>query len=295
MYRRRFEFCYFNLRIFLLTILVLIFSVSLVSADCLLWEESPLPSAPASFPADYFTADRVHEVGESKPGGQINLIPGLLLKAVDAGGAEPESILLEAWSCIKPVFVTREEVQELAQKVAATMKINLSNGLTNLDDQNFHAAFWEGEIEPGVALFFSVQSIGGTEGSGETYLLINLEGHPSRGEKQILNWRQKMQTAFLSWQVQPRFTYSLAGSIPGRLTPEERHRRADAVLASLEAQALEEVEEAEFLSISAYSSFLPVSLNLAGRPINANIALRYHDADACTYLYLGYPLLGGEY
>jgi len=274
----------FKFKFLLLAVLVLSFASGLVLAQHLFPRVTRLPLAPDS---------QVTTNGQLDNGD--DMVPGLLLAAINASGARLDSAFLEAWACLKPSFVEGEAVQELARQVAAALGVDTTTGLINLDDENFHAVFWDGEMEPGVGLYFSVQSLLGTGEAGETYLLVNLEGSPQNGEAQILSWREKIRTAFLPWQVQPHLTYSLIGVIPGQLTPGERKQRAHAVLAALQAEEVEGVEDTEFLSISAYSSRLPGSLSVAGRPVNANVALRYHDTDGNTYIHLGSPLLGGEY
>lgn len=287
MCRQRFKSIRFNIKIIILTVLLCGFTGGLVLGQRhLLPGTARLPLAPAS--------DNPVTVG-SHLNSRQKMVPGLLLAAINAGGARLDSVFLEAWACLKPAFVTGEAVQELALQAATALDADLSTGLTNLDDENFHAVFWDGETEQGTSLYLSVQSLRGTGEPGETYLLINMESSSSQGEEQILNWLAKIHSAFLPWQAQPYLTYSLVGVIPGRLTSGERQQRVEAILAALQAETIEGVEEAEFLSISAYSPRLPDSINVAGRPVNANVALRYHDADANTYIHLGYPLLGGEY
>lgn len=274
----------FNFKILLLTVLVLSFTGGLVLAQHLFPRAARLPLAPES-----------QVIAGSQLDNGDDRVPGLLLAAINASGARLETASLEAWACLKPSFVEGEAVQELARQVAAALGLDNSTGFSNLDDANFHAVFWDGEMEPGVGLYFSVQSLLGRGEVGETYLLVNLEGSLQNGEAQLLRWREKVCAAFLPWQVQPHLTYSLIGVIPGWLTPGERKQRAQAVLAALQAEEVEGVEDTGFLSISAYSPCLPGSLSVAGRPVNANVALRYHDTDGNTYIHLGSPLLGGEY
>ncbi|MBC7326134.1 MAG: YwmB family TATA-box binding protein, partial [Moorella sp. (in: Bacteria)] len=144
-------------------------------------------------------------------------------------------------------------------------------------------------------LFFSLQSLAGDGGGGETYLLVNLESRLPGGAREVQAWEKRIRAAFRPWQVDPHLSYSLVGFIPGRLAAGERQQRARVVLDALEARQVEGVEDEEMYSVSAYSSLLPHHLEVAGRRINTNVALRYHATDDRTYLHLGFPLLGGEY
>ncbi|MDN5325474.1 MAG: hypothetical protein PWP41_169 [Moorella sp. (in: firmicutes)] len=221
--------------------------------------------------------------------------PRLLFAALNASGARLESMHLEAWGRLNTSFSDAETVAGLARQAAASLGLDPEAGFHRQDTEKFHGASWEGELQPGVMLFLSVQSLAGAGDDGETYLLIDLEGEPRHGEGEMVAWREKVRVAFRPWQVDPHLTYGLIGVIPGKLTRAEREQRAGAVLSALEAKKVEGVEEDEFLSITAYSPRLPRSLNVAGREINVNVALRFHATDGNTYLHLGSPLLGGEY
>lgn len=221
--------------------------------------------------------------------------PHLLFAALSAGGARPESLHLEAWGRLNTSFSDAETVANLARQAASNLGPDPGAGLRRQDTEKFHGASWEGELQPGVKIFLSVQSLAGAGNDGETYLLIDLEGEPRYGEGEMAAWREKVREAFRAWRVDPHLVYSLVGLIPGKLTRAEREQRAGAVLAALEAKKVEGVEEDELLSISAYSERLPRSLYVAGREVNVNVALRFHAAEGNTYLHLGSPLLGGEY
>ncbi|GEA14315.1 hypothetical protein E308F_05570 [Moorella sp. E308F] len=221
--------------------------------------------------------------------------PHLLFNAFIAGGARLDTMALEAWGSLNSTFMDSEALGEMAGRTAAALGLEEITSFTRQDDAGFHALYWEGEMQPGVALFFSLQSLAGTGEGGETYLLINVEGRPRQGEGEMLAWQEMVKAAFRSWQVEPHFIYTLTGVIPGKLSPAEREQRARAVLDALKAEKVEGVEDEELLSISAYSPWLPRSLEVAGRPVNANVALRYHATDGNTYMHLGSPLLGGEY
>ncbi|OIQ12224.1 YwmB family TATA-box binding protein [Neomoorella thermoacetica] len=221
--------------------------------------------------------------------------PRLLFAAFNASGARLESMHLEAWGRLNTSFSDAETVAGLARQAAGSLGLEPEAGLHRQDTEKFHGASWEGELQPGVKLYLSVQSLAGAGDDGETYLLIELDGEPRHGEGETVAWQEKVRAAFRPWQVDPHLTYGLTGVIPGKLTRAEREQRAGAVLAALEAKKVEGVEDEELLSISAYSARLPRSLAVAGREVNVNVALRFHATDGNTYLHLGSPLLGGEY
>ncbi|MDN5344926.1 MAG: hypothetical protein PWQ18_1039 [Clostridia bacterium] len=273
-----------NLKIILLMILGLSFAGGLGLARHLYPSPALAPLAQLS-----------RRISTSHPADQGDPVPHHLFNAFTASGARLATVRLEAWGSLNRTFLSGEALRELASRATAALGLAPDLGFTSQDSAGFHALNWEGQLRPGEILYLSLQSLVGPEGSGESYLLINLEGTSVEGEGWMQAWQEKVRAAFRPWQVEPHLTYGLIGVIPGQLSPPERQQRVQAVLAALQAQRVEGVEDEGLISISAYSSLLPRRLEVAGRPVNVNVALRYHATDGNTYLYLGSPLLGGEY
>ena len=233
----------------------------------------------------------------SRPAAGDEVTPRLLFTALSASGARLESLHLEAWGRLNTSFSDAATISDLAQQALTGLGLDpgAGAGLTRQDTEKFHGTAWEGELQPGVKLFLSVQSLAGSGADGETYLLLDLTGAPQNGEGEMVSWQGQVRAAFQAWQVEPHLTYGLIGVIPGKLAAATRQQRARAVLAALGARKVEGVEDDELLSISAYSDRLPRGLAVAGREVNVNVALRFHATDGNTYLHLGSPLLGGEY
>ncbi|MGI9862792.1 YwmB family TATA-box binding protein [Moorella naiadis] len=249
---------------------------------------SPLAGATVS-------AGQAGSSGQPAAGDEVT--PRLLFTALSASGARLESLHLEAWGRLNTSFSDAATISDLAQQALTGLGLDpgAGAGLTHQDTEKFHGTAWEGELQPGVKLFLSVQSLAGSGADGETYLLLDLTGAPQNGEGEMVSWQGQVRAAFQAWQVEPHLTYGLIGVIPGKLSAAARQQRARAVLAALGARKVEGVEDDELLSISAYSDRLPRGLAVAGREVNVNVALRFHATDGNTYLHLGSPLLGGEY
>lgn len=226
-----------------------------------------------------------------------NRVPKLLQRALEASGARSESARLESWGRVTGAFVDLEQASEIAAEAAHILALNSGLAWKKEQSPNFRTCFWEGEVEPGTFLYLSVQSLKGPGAEGETYLLVNWESQTKEGEVAYLlsRWEQQAAKVFSKFQVDHRLTYTITAQIPGYLSPEERRRRAESILAALEATRLEGIEDGEMLSLSAYTPLLPQHLEITGRRVNLNVGLRYHGTDNITYLHLGSPLLGGEY
>lgn len=226
-----------------------------------------------------------------------NRAPELLKKALEAAGARSESARLESWGRVNAIFVDLERVSGIAAEAAQILGLNSRLTWEKEQSANFRTCFWEGEVEPGTFLYLSVQSLKGPKEEGETYLLVSWESQTKEGDVTYLlsRWEQQAAKVFRQFQADHRLTYILTAQIPGYLSQEEQRRRAESILAALEATKVEGIEDEEMISLSAYTPLLPQHLEVIGRRVNLNVALRYHGTDNITYLHLGSPLLGGEY
>lgn len=224
-------------------------------------------------------------------------VPHLLAHALEVTGAQGDSVRLEAWGILNSSFLDLEELVKKVKEAAQDLGLKGELPWKRENQPGFRAVSWEEEIEPGTLLYLAVQSLKDLTGKGETYLLLSWEG--SIGEKgvavRIQEWQEQALKVFEHSQVEPRFTYMITGRIPGYLSLEERKEKVKAVLFALKATKIEGIEEEELVSITAYSPLLPQKVEVAGQKANLNIALRFHTSDSTTYLYLGSPLLAGEY
>ncbi|MGI9952093.1 YwmB family TATA-box binding protein [Moorellaceae bacterium AZ2] len=221
----------------------------------------------------------------------------ILEGALEAAEARGLSAGLESWGRIEPALGDLEQVSRAAARAARALGLTENLSWKKEEGPVFRSCAWEGAAGPDAVLYLAVQSLGETGDGGETYLLLQWKGCPGEGTvaSTLKQWVQQAYRAFGEFQAGPRLTYTVTGQIPGRLSPEERRRRAAAVLQALQASPAEGIEDEEMLSLSAYSPLLPQYLEVSGRRVNLQVALRYHLSSGTTYLHIGSPLLGGEY
>ncbi|SMC00083.1 TATA-box binding [Thermanaeromonas toyohensis ToBE] len=224
-------------------------------------------------------------------------VPELLARALEVAGAQGDSVRLEAWGILSPTFLDLEELLKKARETAQDLGLKGDLPWKKENQPGFRSVSWEGKIEPGTLLYLAVQSLKDLSGKGETYLLLSWEGNiGGKGvAAQIQEWQERATRVFGHSRTEPRYTYMLTGRIPGYLSLEERKEKVQSVLSILKASKIEGLEEEELLSITAYSPLLPQKVEVAGQKANLNVALRFHASDGTTYLYLGSPLLAGEY
>ncbi|MDN5347037.1 MAG: hypothetical protein PWP65_601 [Clostridia bacterium] len=230
--------------------------------------------------------------------GVIENIPARLQKALFSAGAKTASVHLEGWALLAPAFMNSEDLAAAARRTAALLNLEGDPEFKVQQEKNFIAYNWESEIEPGVVLYFSVQSLKSAGPRGETYLLLNIDGRPGAtndGAAILSSWEERFRGAFAFWKKAPHMTFNVTGVLPGKLSPAAGEEVAERILRDLGARRIEGMLGEDLLSISAYAPGIPGGVVAAGKKINVNIALRYHSTDGLTYIHLGSPLLSGEY
>ncbi|MBE3580199.1 MAG: YwmB family TATA-box binding protein [Thermoanaerobacteraceae bacterium] len=224
-------------------------------------------------------------------------VPDLLEGALEAAEAQSLGGGLESWGRIAGAWEDWEQVSRAAAQAARALGLTEDLSSRREEGPVFRSCAWEGAVGADAVLYLAVQSLGETGDGGETYLLLQWKGGPGEDgmAATLKEWERQAVRAFAEFGVDPHLAYTATGQIPGRLSPEERRRRAAAVLQALQASPVEGVEDEEVLSLSAYSPLLLEQREAREGRVNLQVALRYHHGTGTTYLHIGSPRLGGEY
>lgn len=113
---------------------------------------------------------------------------------------------------------------------------------------------------------------------------INLEQYESKLDRII----------GLKWQ----FYYLYTGELPHMIAHDEQSKVITVLLKTMKAQKVETYSNKEITSATAFSPRLQgriPGLNISGKRYNLQIAVRNNKNKAKTYVYIGSPLILGEY
>lgn len=146
-----------------------------------------------------------------------------------------------------------------------------------------------GRTPEGISTYILVQSQPGAGGDLFIFSRVQTPG-PS-----LSPWPERLGSALRRAGVMPKLRHQYTATLPGKLSLPEQREAVAAIMEVYGAIAVEGVAGEELYSVSAYTPRLRPIVIAGGRRINLNIAMRYHSYDHLTYLYLGIPLLDGEY
>lgn len=208
-------------------------------------------------------------------------------QAFNATGAEFVETRVTGWAAVDPQPVPESRGMERVTRVASRLGASgefTSAGNTGHNSRGYSLA---GDLDANTHLLVSLPSL------DQTYLVVNIT---NRGGPDTLSiWRDKVEQAFREEGVRPHLAVAITGRYPGRLSRQDMEERVNQVFGAVGAKRVEGIAEGEMVSTSGYSPGVSDPVQVAGRLINIQVALRYHATDNRTYLQVGSPLLGGEY
>ncbi len=224
--------------------------------------------------------------------GQGGLAADPLRRAFQVSGAAPYELNVQGWARINNEYLTFDKLGQvvLKTKTALGIKDKFTRETTRQQDMRGITAIKE--LSPGEYVLVIAQTVkAGTR--GETYLIITL----SRGGNfnTLPTYREKISRVFREFKKPPRISTWLTGTLEGKLSPAEGKRLLKNMFAAAGVHHLDGISSENIVSLSGYSSLIDDYVTVGRRKVNLNIALRYHVNDGKTYVYLGSPLLDGEY
>lgn len=87
----------------------------------------------------------------------------------------------------------------------------------------------------------------------------------------------------------------LTGNYPGRLDNDRLNDICVDIFKAADARKVEGIKESNLISVSAYTPSIGQSVEVNGRKINLNIAIRYNSYENKTYIWLATPVIITEY
>ncbi|MHB1127138.1 MAG: YwmB family TATA-box binding protein [Bacillota bacterium] len=220
----------------------------------------------------------------------------LVYQAFQAADADLDEIILQAWAQINGRNMTIEELAGIARQTAASMGAEQGLTMDTKTEEYMRIVNMEASPEPGTHLHIGVQNLypqPGSAGVVETYLMVTWSERGTAANLEARLWN--LQSAYKNLAVTPKVTVGLTGTVPGHLTSEAAEKKINQIFGAVAGREKEALREAGLISVSGFSRLIPDSVNTGLTKINLQAALRYHPVDDRTYIYVGSPLLPGEY
>ena len=104
-----------------------------------------------------------------------------------------------------------------------------------------------------------------------------------------------LEEKFKKFGLNPKVNTCIIGCFDGKLDYEEMNRISKIILNGTKAKDIKGIYDNNLISISAYSPYIDNTIELEGKRLNMNIALRYNAYEDKTYIWLATPVITIEY
>lgn len=211
--------------------------------------------------------------------------------------AAPAELNVQGWVKVKDKFVTVEELESLARTSAERMG-EKNPQILSQDGTDFRQVRIQTVLNDGSVLNLAAQSLvnyGRPEVPGETYITLTLAQKLSP-EKSVPVVSPTVRAAlFFPFGGSPQVLTNIVAVKTGMMSLEEQETMFTALLSAAEAKKIDGMNSEQLVSVTGFTSEIKDSLEIGAKEVNLNIAMRYHNEDDRTYIYIGSPLLAGEY
>ena len=219
-----------------------------------------------------------------------------LRNAMEATGAKVEEFSVNAWVKLPSGKLNDDQLADMVQQVMSQLGVNpedyqlihqqRNNNMivqTEVINQNFHALVIA-QVVPG--------GINSSEFEG--YLVVNIE---AKAEENlcIRHTQEKIANITNNFGPAPQISTCLIGWLDGKLGAGEWHKLLSDAFMVIDAMIIDKLETEHFVSYTGFTSEITDWLQVGGKKINLNMAMRYSQYDNRTYVTIGSPIITREY
>lgn len=104
-----------------------------------------------------------------------------------------------------------------------------------------------------------------------------------------------LKEKFKSFGLNPKVNTCIIGYFDGKLDYVEMNRISKLILEEAKAKKVNRMSDKNLISISAYSPLIDNDIEIEGKKINMNLALRYNAYENKTYIWFATPVITIEY
>jgi hypothetical protein len=221
----------------------------------------------------------------------------LMQEVMDQAGATPHRGEALYWGSLGEDFLDMEELESLADRVAASLGVLPHGPRQLLAEDTYHLVDIPGHLPAGLTARVILQSVppiaNNPDSDKGTFLLIQLveEG----GAYRVLEAGERMPKLLRPYGPKGELTLDLTAHLPGKISVADMSSLARELLRGAQAREVEGMTGDNLVSITGYTPLVEEYLLLGHEKINLNIALRYDQHEGLTTLRLGVPLISGGY
>lgn len=216
-----------------------------------------------------------------------------MLAAFQASQAVFTEVKLQGWAKINQKFCSIPTLEEYADQVERIMEPSSPLARYRTTDAGFSSLEMKGEITEGLSAEVIFQSLCDGDEENETYLIVNIVD--SRGPGNMPTDREKLLNGFREFERVPDMNQLVVGYLKGKLPPKKGIKVIETVFESVGGKINAGVEEASYLSKTGFVPNLHESVLAGSDKTNLQVAMSYNEIEDKTYIYIGTPLVYGDY
>ncbi|HHY81808.1 MAG TPA: hypothetical protein GX505_03890 [Clostridiales bacterium] len=217
-------------------------------------------------------------------------------RQLDMVGGTLQQIHINGWAEMRssyfPLPVLIEKAKELMPLLGDNLQVQVSTGETP-DYRQVKLTTGENGIDYSLILSSSRQPDNETP-CHQTFIIINavLDADSIELEEEVHGKLNKILSQFDS---SPSLSTTYTAAIPGRLKESEMEQAGRQIFNKLNGRVTEMSRDAEWISLTGYSSRIKGELHSKNGRFNMNVALRYNAHEGKTYIWLGTPVISIPY
>lgn len=211
-----------------------------------------------------------------------------LQKAFKASGATIDMININSWAVIQQKFEDMAVMKKWVRDVKDELNLNGDARITEKDYNMFREVKMEytDDKKRIVVIFQSLK-----EDISQTYLIVD----EYISDFQDIKDKKAIERLYKQYNKKPEISILCEGTFNGQKSYNELEKIKNEIINSIHGSIINDGHYNGFISVTGYSPEIKEYISMGGEKININVALRYSSYDHKTHIYIGSPVITGEY
>jgi hypothetical protein len=212
----------------------------------------------------------------------------ILQNAFFRSGAEFVNSEVYVWSDIDKEIQESENLLDLADQLAIDLNVTEKDVLSKQTDKAIEI---KGTSDDGkiVSIITKQSNDNGQKGNVSINVINRVAGQDINDTASVIKEK------FKKFKLKPKVNTCIVGCFDGKLDYGEMNRISKSILKDAKAKKIDSISDNNLISISAYSPYIENDIEVYGKKINMNLALRYNAFENKTYIWLATPVITIEY
>lgn len=223
-------------------------------------------------------------------------IPEIVLqKAFNESGAQAVSSEIYFWAKLDSKYSGEEKLKELVSQLSQSIGIIRNTDMPSKLQEN--DLMFKYEVNGVTSENRLVNICGQTNRvwgkNAESFISIRVVEDSVYREAETT--RSEICRMLEKYGINPRVNSCITGYYGGKLGKERLNTVSSSVFKVAQARKVEGISETNLISLSGYSSAIQDFLQVKGKKVNINLAIRYNTYEDRTYIWLATPIITTEY